>query len=178
MNFSGCNPLKKSTFPNGGEICLTSSSAFRYDSGLIIMGLRWYRRAAPGTICTHAGASAHMLRKRKPWPRRNARRRKRVRNWQPRRSRPANSLARCSIANSRSSRSSSAICIKYFFDVSQAEQERRFLARAADPLRYWKLNQIDYKTLPFTPPEAGKRKKRQPGTPESLTFHHEVPQIY
>jgi hypothetical protein len=62
--------------------------------------------------------------------------------------------------------------------AAKAEQERRFLARAADLLRYWKLSQIDYKTLPFTPPEAGKRKKRQPGTPESLTFHHKVSQIY
>ncbi len=122
------------------------------------------------------------------------------------------------------------LLIKYFFDVSQAEQERRFLARATGPLRHWKLSpmdveswrrwwdytaayqrmleatdtewapwyrvqadnkrrarlnciahllsQIDYKPLSFTPPEAGKRKKRLPGTPESLTFHHDVPQSY
>jgi polyphosphate kinase 2 len=122
------------------------------------------------------------------------------------------------------------ILIKYFFDVSQAEQERRFLARITDPMRHWKLSPMDveswrrwweytaayqrmleatdtewapwyrvqaddkrrarlnciahllshinYEPLPFTPPEAGKRKKRRPGTPESLTFHHEVPQIY
>ncbi len=122
------------------------------------------------------------------------------------------------------------ILIKYFFDVSQQEQERRFLARIKDPMRHWKLSpmdveswrrwwdytaayermleatdtdwapwyrvqaddkrrarlnciahllsRIDYKPLPFTPPKAGKRKKRRPGAPESLTFRNEVPQIY
>ncbi len=40
------------------------------------------------------------------------------------------------------------------------------------------LSQIDYKPLPFTPPKSGKRKKRRPGAPESLTFRNEVPQIY
>ena len=54
--------------------------------------------------------------------------------------------------------------LKYFFDVSQEEQDL--------------LNHIDYKELPFTPPEAGKRKKRRPGTPTSPTFKHEVPQSY
>ena len=125
---------------------------------------------------------------------------------------------------------SGIILIKYFFDVSQQEQERRFLARIKDPMRHWKLSpmdveswrrwwdytaayermleatdtdwapwyrvqaddkrrarlnciahllsQIDYKPLPFTPPKAGKRKKRRPGAPESLTFRNEVPQIY
>ena len=120
--------------------------------------------------------------------------------------------------------------IKYFFDVSQEEQERRFIARATDPMRQWKLspmdveswrrwwdytaaydrmleatdtewapwyrvqaddkrrarlnciahllNHIDYEELPFTPPEVGKRQKRRPGTPTSLTFKHEVPQSY
>jgi len=33
--------------------------------------------------------------------------------------------------------------IKYFFDVSQQEQERRFLARITDPLRHWKLSPMD-----------------------------------
>jgi polyphosphate kinase 2 (PPK2 family) len=33
--------------------------------------------------------------------------------------------------------------IKYFFDVSQEEQERRFLNRIHDPLRQWKLSPID-----------------------------------
>ncbi len=125
---------------------------------------------------------------------------------------------------------SGIILIKYFFDVSQQEQERRFLTRIKDPMRHWKLSpmdveswrrwwdytaayermleatdtdwapwyrvnaddkrrarlncmahllsQIDYKPLPFTPPEAGKRKKRRPGAPESLTFKNEVLQIY
>jgi len=122
------------------------------------------------------------------------------------------------------------ILIKYFFDVSQEEQERRFLVRATDPMRHWKLSpmdveswrrwwdytaayqrmleatdtdfapwyrvqadnkrrarldciahllsQIDYRPLPFTPPKLEKRKKRRPGTPASLTFAHDVPQIY
>ena len=33
--------------------------------------------------------------------------------------------------------------LKYFFDVSQEEQERRFLNRINDPLRQWKLSPID-----------------------------------
>jgi polyphosphate kinase 2 (PPK2 family) len=36
--------------------------------------------------------------------------------------------------------------IKYFFDVSQDEQERRFLARATGPLRHWKLSPMDVKS--------------------------------
>ena len=36
--------------------------------------------------------------------------------------------------------------IKYFFDVSQQEQERRFLARATDPMRHWKLSPMDVKS--------------------------------
>jgi len=122
------------------------------------------------------------------------------------------------------------LLIKYFFDVSQEEQERRFLARAEDPMRHWKLSPMDveswrrwwdytaayermleatdtphapwyrvpandkrrarlncishllsmipYEKLPFTPPEAGKRRRRKPGTPETLTFKHEIPQVY
>ena len=35
------------------------------------------------------------------------------------------------------------ILIKYFFDVSQQEQERRFMTRATDPLRQWKLSPMD-----------------------------------
>ncbi len=122
------------------------------------------------------------------------------------------------------------ILIKYFFDVSQAEQERRFINRAKDPMRHWKLSpmdveswrrwwdytdaydrmlkatdtawapwyrvqaddkrrarlnciahllsQIGYEELPFTPPKAGKPKKRRPGTPTTLTFPNEVPQKY
>ncbi len=33
--------------------------------------------------------------------------------------------------------------IKYFFDVSQDEQERRFVRRATDPMRHWKLSPMD-----------------------------------
>ena len=35
------------------------------------------------------------------------------------------------------------ILIKYFFDVSQQEQERRFMVRITDPLRHWKLSPMD-----------------------------------
>jgi len=33
--------------------------------------------------------------------------------------------------------------IKYFFDVSQEVQERRFMARIEDPMRHWKLSPMD-----------------------------------
>jgi polyphosphate kinase 2 (PPK2 family) len=33
--------------------------------------------------------------------------------------------------------------IKYWFSVSDAEQERRFQARAKDPMRRWKLSPMD-----------------------------------
>jgi polyphosphate kinase 2 len=120
--------------------------------------------------------------------------------------------------------------IKYFFDVSQEEQERRFHARATDPMRHWKLSPMDvkswqrwwdytaayqrmldatdtehapwyriqaddkrrarlncishllsvipYQKMDWKPPEPGKRKKKKPGTPEELTFKHEVPQVW
>jgi polyphosphate kinase 2 len=35
------------------------------------------------------------------------------------------------------------ILIKYFFDVSQKEQEKRFLKRLTDPRRQWKLSPMD-----------------------------------
>jgi polyphosphate kinase 2 (PPK2 family) len=35
------------------------------------------------------------------------------------------------------------ILIKYFFDVSQKVQEERFIARAEDPRKYWKLSPMD-----------------------------------
>ncbi len=35
------------------------------------------------------------------------------------------------------------ILIKYFLDVSQEEQKRRFLQRINDPLRHWKLSPMD-----------------------------------
>ncbi|UCD51289.1 MAG: polyphosphate kinase 2 [Phycisphaerales bacterium] len=38
---------------------------------------------------------------------------------------------------------SGIILVKYFFDVSQEEQERRFKRRATDPLRQWKLSPMD-----------------------------------
>ena len=56
----------------------------------------------------------------------------------------------------------------------QADNKRRARLNCIAHL----LSQIDYKPLPFTPPEAGKRKKRRPDTPALLTFAHDVPQIY
>jgi polyphosphate kinase 2 len=125
---------------------------------------------------------------------------------------------------------SGIVLIKYFFDVSEDEQERRFVARATDPLRQWKLSPMDlesrrlwcdytsayqrmldatdthhapwyrvpaddkrrarlnciahlvsriqYTTMDWTPPKMGKRKERKPGTPDSMTFKHQVPQVY
>jgi polyphosphate kinase 2 len=118
------------------------------------------------------------------------------------------------------------ILIKYFFDVSQEEQERRFVARMTDAMKHWKLSPMDveswrrwwdytaaysrmlqatdtpaapwyrvqagarlnciahllsmipYEEIPFTPPEAGKREKKKPGTPDELTFRHEIPHVY
>jgi polyphosphate kinase 2 (PPK2 family) len=35
------------------------------------------------------------------------------------------------------------ILIKYFFDVSPEQQERRFIKRTSDPLRHWKLSPMD-----------------------------------
>ena len=32
---------------------------------------------------------------------------------------------------------------KYWFSVTQEEQDRRFVARAGDPLKHWKLSPID-----------------------------------
>jgi polyphosphate kinase 2 len=126
--------------------------------------------------------------------------------------------------------SSGIYLLKYFFDVSQEKQERRFIARATDPMRHWKLSnmdveswrrwwayteayqrmldttdtehapwyripaddkrrarlncishllsQIPYKEMEWHPPEVGERAERRPGTPEQLTFKHEVPQVF
>lgn len=41
---------------------------------------------------------------------------------------------------------SGIILIKYWFSVSEAEQERRFRARNADPTRRWKLSPVDLKS--------------------------------
>jgi len=38
---------------------------------------------------------------------------------------------------------SGIILIKYWFSVSEEEQERRFQARAKDPAKYWKLSPMD-----------------------------------
>ena len=38
---------------------------------------------------------------------------------------------------------SGIILIKYFFDVSHQEQERRFNARLTDPVKQWKLSPMD-----------------------------------
>jgi polyphosphate kinase 2 len=41
---------------------------------------------------------------------------------------------------------SGIILLKYFLDVSQAEQKRRFLKRINDPMRHWKLSPMDIKS--------------------------------
>jgi polyphosphate kinase 2 len=41
---------------------------------------------------------------------------------------------------------SGIILLKYWFSVSDAEQEARFQARAADPLKRWKLSPMDFKS--------------------------------
>jgi polyphosphate kinase 2 len=39
------------------------------------------------------------------------------------------------------------ILLKYFLDVSQAEQRRRFEARIADPVKHWKLSPMDVESV-------------------------------
>ena len=125
---------------------------------------------------------------------------------------------------------SGVVVIKYWFSVSNEEQERRFQSRIDDSTKRWKLSPMDlqsrarwveyskakddmfastdikqapwyvvnsddkrrarlncishllslipYKQVPFTPPELGKRRRRKPGTPQSISFRHDVPQIY
>ena len=58
----------------------------------------------------------------------------------PRRSRSSTAPARSS---SGCSSRSGIILIKYWFSVSDAEQERRFQARIADPTKRWKLSPMD-----------------------------------
>ena len=41
---------------------------------------------------------------------------------------------------------SGIILIKYWFSVSDKEQERRFQARIDDPTKRWKLSEIDLKS--------------------------------
>ncbi len=39
------------------------------------------------------------------------------------------------------------ILLKYFLDVSQAEQRKRFQARISDPLKHWKLSPMDTESV-------------------------------
>ena len=39
------------------------------------------------------------------------------------------------------------ILLKYFLDVSQAEQRRRFAARITDPVKHWKLSPMDVESV-------------------------------
>jgi polyphosphate kinase 2 len=39
------------------------------------------------------------------------------------------------------------ILLKYFLDVSQAEQRRRFAARISDPVKHWKLSPMDVESV-------------------------------
>ncbi|MDX1575267.1 MAG: polyphosphate kinase 2 [Kiloniellales bacterium] len=39
------------------------------------------------------------------------------------------------------------ILLKYFLDVSQAEQRRRFQARISDPVKHWKLSPMDTESV-------------------------------
>jgi polyphosphate kinase len=39
------------------------------------------------------------------------------------------------------------ILLKYFLDVSQAEQRRRFEARVSDPVKHWKLSPMDVESV-------------------------------
>ena len=39
------------------------------------------------------------------------------------------------------------ILLKYFLDVSQDEQRRRFEARIEDPLKHWKLSPMDVESV-------------------------------
>jgi polyphosphate kinase 2 len=39
------------------------------------------------------------------------------------------------------------ILLKYFLDVSQAEQRRRFAARVTDPVKHWKLSPMDIESV-------------------------------
>ena len=39
------------------------------------------------------------------------------------------------------------ILLKYFLDVSQAEQRRRFEARISDPVKHWKLSPMDVESV-------------------------------
>jgi polyphosphate kinase len=38
-------------------------------------------------------------------------------------------------------------CLKYFLDISQDEQRRRFEARINDPVKHWKLSPMDTESV-------------------------------
>ena len=62
---------------------------------------------------------------------------------------PSSSNGSCASARSSSgcwSRTASCCC-KYWFSVSDAEQERRFRSRLKDPMRRWKLSPMDLESL-------------------------------
>ena len=56
----------------------------------------------------------------------------------------------------------------------QADSKRRARLNCIAHL----LSVVPYEKLPFEPPKAGKRKPRSAGTPETITFRHEVPRVY
>ena len=56
----------------------------------------------------------------------------------------------------------------------QADDKRRARLNCIAHL----LSMVPYEKLPFEPPKLTKRKKRKPGTPEHLTFEHNVPSVY
>jgi polyphosphate kinase len=39
------------------------------------------------------------------------------------------------------------VLLKYFLDVSQSEQHRRFAARVSDPVKHWKLSPMDVESV-------------------------------
>jgi polyphosphate kinase 2 (PPK2 family) len=41
------------------------------------------------------------------------------------------------------------ILLKYFLNVSQEEQVRRFEARMTDPVKHWKLSPMDTESAPW-----------------------------
>ena len=55
----------------------------------------------------------------------------------------------------------------------QADDQRRARLNCISHL----LGQIPYEPMDWQMPDVGKRKKK-PGTPESVSFHHEIPAIY
>ena len=56
----------------------------------------------------------------------------------------------------------------------QADDKRRARLNCISHL----LSQFSYAHVDWEPPELGKRQKKKPGTPDKLTFRHEVPLVY